>query len=331
MPITPRIAQIISLVSLFAASSAMAEPVTIGVLPIAEFKVGSSQRRFGPFEFVGGLELYSRDNSLFGAWSSLRMLPGGKSFIGILDTGHWFTGALERDRQGRLSGLGDTEIEVMLDRSGQKAPGKSYMDAEGLALRGSSAFVGFEQRHRVDRYPLGETQTMQPDGTVVLPFPVLELRGNGGLETLVAAPADSPLKGALVAITEKSIDDEGNLYAGILDGPRRGAFSVQRHDGFDVTDGAFLPNGDLLLLQRRFTLASGVAMRLARVRGSEIRPGAVIDPEILLHAAGGYQIDNMEGLDIQRDADGSIRVIIVSDDNHSILQRSLMLEFRYNE
>ena len=36
----------------------------------------------------------------------------------------------------------------------------------------------------------------------------------------------------------------------------------------------------------------------------------------------------MEGLDVLPEPDGSVRLIVVSDDNHSILQRTLMLEFR---
>jgi hypothetical protein len=44
-----------------------------------------------------------------------------------------------------------------------------------------------------------------------------------------------------------------------------------------------------------------------------------------------YQIDNMEGLDVWRRADGVLMVSIVSDDNQSLLQRNLYLEFRLDE
>jgi hypothetical protein len=44
-----------------------------------------------------------------------------------------------------------------------------------------------------------------------------------------------------------------------------------------------------------------------------------------------YQIDNMEGLDVVSRPDGDMRVILVSDDNHSILERNLMLEFRLKD
>jgi hypothetical protein len=161
-----------------------------------------------------------------------------------------------------------------------------------------------------------------------LPFPVSELRNNGGLETLALSPEASPLQGALVTVAEKSVDGNGNLFAGILDGPLKGAFRVVAHDGYDVTDGDFLPDGDLLLLERRFTFASGVGLRIRRIDGTSLKPGAVVDGEIILEAGMGEEIDNMEGLDVVIAADGSTRIILVSDDNHSILQRNLMLEFR---
>ena len=43
------------------------------------------------------------------------------------------------------------------------------------------------------------------------------------------------------------------------------------------------------------------------------------------------QIDNMEGLDVWQAEDGSTRLSMVSDDNHSIVQRNLYLEFRLAE
>jgi hypothetical protein len=92
-----------------------------------------------------------------------------------------------------------------------------------------------------------------------------------------------------------------------------------------------LPDGDLLLLERRFNIADGIGMRIRRIGAAEITPGAVADGEVLLTADFGYQIDNMEGLDTFQAPDGTSHVIVVSDDNHSILERNLMLEFRLTE
>ena len=126
-------------------------------------------------------------------------------------------------------------------------------------------------------------------------------------------------------------DKDGNIFAAVLTGPRKGVFTVRRDDDFDITDGVFLPNGDLLLLERRFTMTTGVAMRLRRIEGETIRPGRVADGPVLLSADMTYQIDNMEGLDAWRRSDGALMVSVVSDDNHSMLQRNLYLEFRLHE
>jgi hypothetical protein len=41
----------------------------------------------------------------------------------------------------------------------------------------------------------------------------------------------------------------------------------------------------------------------------------------------GYQIDNMEGIGVHRDANGEIVLTLVSDDNFSPLQRTIILQF----
>lgn len=308
--------------------SAQAEPARVDALAITNF-APDARSRFGALEFVGGLELSSPE-PLFGAWSGIRFLPDGEHFLGVLDTGHWISGRITRDGAGRLGGLADVTIAPMLDVNGASNRRKRSVDAESLAIRGGDVFVGYEQMHRVSGYrPLSSIETARPFAMALpLPIPVRELRSNGGLETLALSLPSSPLSGALVAVAEKSYDGNGHLFAGILDGPLEGAFRVVAHDGFDVTDGAFLPDGDLLLLERRFSLATGVALRMRRIAGESIKPGAVVDGSIILEAGMDEEIDNMEGLDVVVAPDGSTRVILVSDDNHSILQRTLMLEFR---
>ena len=105
-------------------------------------------------------------------------------------------------------------------------------------------------------------------------------------------------------------------------------FKVRRSGDFDVTDGSFLPNGDLLILERKFSMAEGVAMRLRRLRAETIRKGGIADGPVVFDGGMDYQIDNMEGLDIWRRDDGALMLSLISDDNHSILQRNLYLEFR---
>ncbi|MBN8951732.1 MULTISPECIES: esterase-like activity of phytase family protein [unclassified Rhizobium] len=303
---------------------------TIRATVISKFRPGSNETRFGALEFIGGLEL-SSDNALLGAISAMRFRPDQRNFISVLDTGHWLTGAIERDGEGRLKGISDARIMPMIDRQGGTDPGKGSMDAEGLALRGDHVLVSYEQYHRVDVYPDPGFEISPPDGTLPLPIPRVQLRANRSLEALMIAPQSSPLAGGAVLVTEDSLDDQGNMFAAVLDGPLQGRFTVRHYGGFDVSDGVFLPDGDLLLLERRFGLMHGLGVRIRRIAGSDIRPGAVVDGKVIFEASSREQIDNMEGIDVFRAADGSLHLILVSDDNHSILQRSLMLEFRLHD
>ncbi|MCX8999202.1 esterase-like activity of phytase family protein [Rhizobiaceae bacterium BDR2-2] len=308
--------------------AALAAPLDIDAQPIVSFKTGIENSRFGVLEFMGGLRLTSGE-PLFGAWSSIRFRPDGRDFVGVLDTGHWFTGTLVRDPAGRIVGIRDADISEMLDRRGRPSPGKSEMDSESLALVPGGVAVGFEQRHRIDLYTDPGFAASRPIAAIDPLIPVSSLRHNGSLETLALSPASSPLGGALVVVSENSTDRDGNVLAAILGGPLKGRFSVRRTDEYAITDGAFLPDGDLLILERRFSLSRSIGMRIRRIPGEAIRPGSVADGEVLIDVDFSHRIDNMEGLDVVEGPDGQPRIIVISDDNHSIFQNTLMLEFRF--
>ncbi|MCO5733656.1 esterase-like activity of phytase family protein [Rhizobium sp. SSA_523] len=303
------------------------QSVPVTATRVERFKPGSSETRFGSFEFLGGLE-FSSSEDLLGSISSLRLRADGASFVAVLDTGHWLTGRLDRSADGRLSGLYEVRLAPMLDGRGEEPRSKSDMDAEGVALRDGEVLVSYERTHRIAIYPDPGFLSARPGRSLDILIPRRELRANGGLETMLVAPADGPLQGAAMTIAEKSVDDEGNLFAAILEGPMKGGFKVRREAPWDVTDGAFLPDGDLLLLERRFSFLGGLGMRIRRISGLDLRPGSLVDGTVILEADMGFQIDNMEGMDVIEGADGHPHVILVSDDNHSILQRNLLLEFR---
>ncbi|MCT7377376.1 esterase-like activity of phytase family protein [Chelativorans sp. EGI FJ00035] len=295
--------------------------------PIAEFRIGSSEIRFGPLEFIGGLEMTSRSHP-FGGLSSFRFLDAGRRFVGVADTGFWFFGALSHDAQGRPDGIDTFTMELIQDLEGNVSGEKWTTDAEAIAVKGDRVTVGFERAHRIAEFRLAPEGMGAATGELDFLIPAHELRMNRGLETVAYAPEDSALAGARVAVAERSIDTRGNVFAAILEGPLKGVFTVARSDNYDITDGAFLPDGALLLLERRFSMASGVAMRLRRISAESVRPGNVADGPVLIEADMGYQIDNMEALDVWRRADGALMISLLSDDNHSILQRNLYLEFR---
>ncbi|MET3790957.1 hypothetical protein ABID37_001160 [Aquamicrobium terrae] len=312
------------------ADPAPMQAVEVSSRPISRFHIGRDESRFGPLEFVGGLEMTAPARA-FGGISSMRFLAPGSDFMAVTDTGMWLFGRIARDADGRPSGLEQVRMQHMADATGNAILDKWEVDAEGLAVRDGEAVVGFERRHRISRFRIAPQGMQAATGTIDFLVPAHELRQNRGFETLAYAPASGPLKGVLVAVTEKSLDRQGNIFAAVTDGPGKGIFTVRRHEGFDITDGAFLPDGDLLLLERSYTIMSGVGMRLRRIAGDSIGKGALVDGPVLLQADMAYQIDNMEALDVWRRGNGATMVSMMSDDNTSILQRNLYLEFVLHE
>jgi hypothetical protein len=303
-------------------------PVEVRAIPIPVFLPGSRQTRFGALEYLGGIELNSRDPE-FGSWSGLDFGADGRIYS-IADTGLWLSARLVEDAAGHLTGVTDTKLGATRIDGGRLPQKKDEADAEGLRIRhdagGDTALVSFEQTPAVRVYSGPDFSAAAPTRIKLPPF-VKDLRRNQGLEGMALPPPESPLAGSVVLIAERSLDADGNHRGFIVGGPQTGTFSLRRSDDFDVSDAAFLPDGDLLVLERKFSFAAGVAIRIRRIAGAAIRPGALLDGPVLLVADSHYQIDNMEGLAVRTTADGKTLVTLISDDNNSIFQRTLLLQF----
>ncbi len=301
--------------------------VDLDAKQIEYFKNGDSKKTFGKLEFVGGLE-FTSSNQHVGAISGIALIDGRKQIVAITDTGFWFSARIKRDKDGKPVALEHGRMAPLLDGNGVVFPDKASADAESIIISKDEALVSFERNHRVLKYKLDLENFASLPKRVPLNINTETLRRNKGLETIVVAPAASALAGAVLVVSERSYAAKRQIRGAILDGPMKGHFTVQRKKKFDITDGDFLPDGDLVLLERSFNMANGVAMRLRRIKAGKIRPGANLKGKALLSADVSYQIDNMEGLSITTGKDGQVYLSLISDNNHSLLQRNLYLEFR---
>jgi hypothetical protein len=300
--------------------------VDVETRPITRFHIPSGTTRFGRLEYVGGFTMRSGDRR-FGQLSSFRFLDPGGNFIGVADHGYWFFGSIERDRDGVPTGVAGFTMEPILTDQASRDGEKHHLDAEGLEIDGDIATVTFEREHRASEYRISPNGMGRPLRDIDYVIPRHELRYNQGMETIAQAPEAGALSGARIIIAERSIDTDGNIFAAIVEGPQKGIFKVLRSDDFDVTDGVFLPDGDLLLLERRFRPPAGISMRLRLVEGETVRPGALVDGETIMEAGFTHQIDNMEAIDVWQRADGATIISLMSDHNQSFLQRNLYHEF----
>ena len=331
MRVKPVVATMIATLHCFIAyPTSHAEPLAtsfdIKARPITRFLIGSDKREFGRLSFVGGLEMVSRQQH-FGAISGVDLT--GDTLWLVTDTGFWVRATLQRAENGAPEGVVDASIGEITAEGGARFSNKWEADAEGIAVVDTTdVYISFERDHRIARYRWGNNQlNLLSDEKP--PVPLYELRQNRGFEGIAVAPETFKHPQAIVGISEKSLDKARNIMGFVNPpGPSNAyEFSLLRTDNYDVTDIAFLPTGDLIALERRFNLTQGISMRLRHIEGSRITERATVDGAILLEADMSYQIDNMEGLSITPLNDNEVRLTLVSDDNKSLLQRNLLLEF----
>ncbi len=314
---------------------AEARAIEVIARPIIAFEPRHPEvTRFGKLEFRGGLVLTS-SSSAFGGWSALALDTQGRRLLSVSDTGVWLTGELTYDK-GRPSGISDARLGPLTGFDGKPFTWFRERDSEGFALVSGTlskgeGLVSFEGNHRILRYPVSEAGLGLPIEQLQLPPETKRLSMNKSLESVCQLKA-GPDAGAIVTLAERfptpPPDHVGWLRG--MDGRWR-TLAIQSIDDFYLTDCHGLDDGSMLVLERRFRwrdVLDGVRMRLRRFTAEEIAAGGVMAGEILIEASKEQEIDNMEGLAAYREADGTLVVTMISDDNfNAFLQRTVLLQF----
>ena len=190
--------------------------------------------------------------------------------------------------------------------------------------------IAFERNRRIGRFPVSERGLEAPVGYLKLPAEAARMASNKGLES-VCVVRGGALKGAVVSFAEELHDVKHNhtgwLWAsGVAAEPQR--IGLVNVGDFAVTDLASLGDGSLIVLERKFRWTEGVRMRLRLIKSADLRPGALLDGDVLVEADMSSEIDNMEALAVHRDSRGQTVLTLMSDDNfNSFLQRTILLQF----
>ncbi|QDP22650.1 esterase-like activity of phytase family protein [Bradyrhizobium cosmicum] len=305
------------------------EPVSVEVnaRPIPNFEPRDRSRvRFGSLQYRSGLVLTSPFRG-FGGLSGIRLDPKGERFLAISDQGGWFTGAI-RYSGGKMVGLDDVEAAPVLGAEGRPITEKRYWyDTESLARDGSTVYVGLERVNQIMRFDFAKGGTRARGEVIPSPAAMRKLPTNKGIEALVVVPKGQPLAGTLIALSEGGFDADGNLIGFLIGGPTPGQFSIRRTDKQLISDAVLLPSGELLILERKFSWFTGINIRIRSIPLKSIAPGALVDGPALFNADLGHEVDNMEGIDAHVTGEGETVLTLISDDNFSLLQRTLLLQF----
>lgn len=303
---------------------AEAAAIDVKATPVLLDDRDPSRRMIGELEFLAGFDLTSPEAE-WGSLSGLAIASSGASLIAVADTGYWFRLSLQEDAAGRLTRISGVEIFSVLDTAGKPVPDKLHGDAEALT-RGldGSLIVAFEQQHRLWRYGPAPDALAASAVSVRIPRALRGLPKNGGIEALTTLRS-----GQLVMLSE-----EGKLPSGDLRGWLQGKsgwteIAVARTGAFLPTDLARLPNGDLLLLERRVGLIGGFAARLSVLSAKALGSGGIITGREIATIMAPLTVDNFEALATRKAPDGSTLIYLATDDNRNLFERTLLLQFRW--
>lgn len=264
------------------------------------------------FTFAGGVAIASDQTSRLHGLSDLVVGADGR-ILSVTDDGDRFVARLVLDREGRLVGLTDAALVPLTDLAGDAIQGKELGDAEGVAqLGGGEMMVSFERRHRIWAYPGSGGRP-----PLAAPTPGTAMADNDGMEGLAGAPrvaADAYWVGVepggiwLCRMSADCVEETG------LPRPPAG----YRLSG--LTSG---PNGELIVLHHSYMPTVGSRIIVTVVR----------DPTRTKRVVGGFSltppltVDNFEGVAVLGKPNGDWRLYLLSDDNFSAAQRTLLLAF----
>lgn len=315
------------------AFAANAAPITVTSSPITTFKGQPVGGRVDKLIWRGGLVLRS-DSDLFGGLSGIAFTGPDHQLATVSDVGNFISGRLIYDPEGHPLDFVGVTVTAIQNSRGEDLPRAFARDAEAIETiyrNGVPAAVrvGFENLTRVADFSLDNGVPGGAAREVVIPQWLSRLRTNQSLESVCIAPPASPVAGSTLLLTEASFASNGEHAGFMLGNKDRGPFTFAKTPDLNPTDCAFLPNGDLLVLERGTGFLS-FFMQIVRIKAEDVTPGGNYDGEILLSASGG-DIDNMEGMAVHHGPQGEIRITLVSDDNFNDWERTLLLEFALPE
>ena len=304
-------------------SAPRAYPVDVRTEVLSEMgRFSAGKDTYGKLEWLGGLKL-SSDEPTFGGFSGLAFLDPDH-FLAISDRGTVLSAELER-KDGRISAISEASMRT-LPGLGAEMP-QWRRDAEGLAFKDGEAYVSFEGDTRVIRYSLERNMLQRLEGPLPLTAAIETAnRANRGLEAIAVIPQGRPYGGGFVLLSEKP--QNGKILGWIVTEAETLPFTLPQSGELLAADADFTANGDLIVLERNFSLLGGLVVQLRRVLADDFVPGAIAHADLIFRANLGDGIDNMEALDIQSLANGDSLLSLMSDDNFNFLQRTLLLQFR---
>lgn len=288
----------------------------ITLKPLALNPDNPAMRRVGGLEFIAAWELRSR-NGDFGGISALTALKDGR-FVGVGDAGTLIGFGLTNDAS--------TDRPFIAPLPNLDGPETDYKDrdSEGIAYAPDTGtfWVSFEAHHAIRRY----SRSFARSTGIVRPAAMQNWPKNKGAESLIR------LKNGQFIIIAESVDDGTHpalLFSGDPVEPDSNItqFRFRPPAGYRVTDGVQLPDGRIALVNRSIGFPRGFSAKISLLNPSDISTSAVAAGTVIASLASPLLVDNLEGIAVTTEGP-QIYLWLVSDNNFSIYQRTILMKFR---
>lgn len=278
----------------------------------------------GALQGRAGLLLES-PQARFGGFSDLHVFEDGR-LLAITDGGEWLLADLILDPETNLpTGLADARMALMRDETGEPFPDKQSGDAEDLAiLPDGRVAVSFEQSQTVRIYDLFGAGPLAPAQSGPLLAGAEGLNGNRGLEALALLPSGELLLGAEMGRRGRA----GPVWRVSLQAeePAPPVSRLRTPLGYGLTAWDWDPSREQIVAVERF-FAPGLGLRIRLVAGGAPIDGRPMEMAELASLAPPQPMDNLEGVSIRPLSGGGSRLFLISDDNYSEDQQTLLLVF----
>jgi hypothetical protein len=252
------------------------------------------------FEVISVHRLSAKDDR-FGGFSGLAKSKTG--YISVTDRGQMvlFDKTFKKAR-----------FYPLREKSDDPLSGKDNTDAEGISLSSDQTiWISFERNHRIT--PYNEAGYVRGKDLNIGSW---ALGHNQGLEAI-----EQLQDGRFVVLAEGKTDDQkSRLWVQVGSGWKE--VLIHQRDGFRPTGLTRIPDTDqLVLLERFYAPMQGVRLRLSLLNEKTYQR-----ERLLGELAPPIPVDNFEGISAEKNAKGQTILTLISDDNFSILQRTLIMK-----
>lgn len=288
--------------------------IRISASPVALDPNARRPPPLGDFHYEGGLQLVSPDTTRLGGLSDLRIDADGR-LTAVGDDGDLFRAHLVLDGDRRVAALDNASLRPLTGLDGKALQGKTASDAEGLAIwPNGDVMVSFERDHRIWLYPAAGG----PPRAIPMP-PAGRMAENEGMEGLSLAARHGP-DAYWVGLEAGSI-----WLCHLNDGCVEQKGQVRPALGYRLTALSETEAGDLVVLHHGYN----PILKTSRMRAWITRPGSNGQTRVVakLDIKPPLTVDNFEGVETALLPHGGLRLFVLSDDNFSTSQRTLLMTF----